>query len=117
MSSRPWSPGARPCRTHLLWESPSGSANNLRDTPARRRDDGFEIEMLPRLRRNARRINEPVPADEDLVARSREIRQDVAALIVGDHYPGELRRQFRRFGDYPHAGLGAFRACDDATDV
>jgi len=73
--------------------------------------------MLPHLRRDSRRIYEPVPSDEDLVGGSREIRQDVASLIVGDHQPGELRREIRGFGNHPHAGLRTVRAFDDATDV
>jgi len=81
------------------------------------RDDGFEIEPLSRPRRDPRRIHQPVPAHEHLVAGSRQIRHDVATLIVGDDDPGELRRQVAGLRDHPHAGFGTFRARDDAADV
>ena len=81
------------------------------------RDDGFEMEPLSRPHRDPRRIHQPVPAHEHLVAGSRQIRHDVATLIVGDDDPGELRRQVAGLRDHPHAGFGTFRARDDAADV
>ena len=90
---------------------------DLRGGAAVGRHNRFEVELLPRLGVDPCRVHQPVPADEDLVARSRQIRQDVASLVVGDHNSGELRRQLRGFRDHPHAGLGTFRARDDAADV
>src|SRR5262249_49899047 len=48
-------------------------------------DDSREIEALPRLRRDTRRIDETVSAHEYLVARGRQIRHDITPLVVCDH--------------------------------
>ena len=90
---------------------------HLRRRAAVRRDNGFQIHVLPGSGRDARRIHQPIAAHEHLVVRLWQVRHHVAALIVGDHHSGELRRQIGCFGDHPHARLGTNRARHDAADV
>src|SRR3712207_7699592 len=47
------------------------------------------------------RSDEPVAAHPDVVARSRKLRDHVAAAIVGDDDLRVLRRQVVRLGDHP----------------
>jgi hypothetical protein len=61
--------------------------------------------------------HQPIAAYPDLVVRSRQVRDDVAALIVGDDALGILGRQLGRFRDDPDAGFWSVRADDHAANV
>ena len=81
------------------------------------RGDRGQVHDLSRRRLDLRRIDQAVAAHPDAVARLREVGQDVPPPVVGDHDPGELRRQLGRLRDHPHARLGSARAGDGAADV
>src|SRR5262249_33617541 len=76
-----------------------------------------EIELLAGLAAHLRRVHEPIAAHPDLVVRIRQVRDDVAAAIVGDDDLGILGRQLGRFRDHPDAGLRPIRAGHYAADV
>ncbi len=71
-----------------------------------RRGHGCVIELLTGLGAQLGRVDEPVSAHPDLIIRDRQVRDDIAALIVGHDDARELRRQVGGFGDHPHAGFG-----------
>src|SRR5262245_24912864 len=64
---------------------------------------------------DSRRIHQPVPAHEDLVAAAREVRHYVAAPIVRHHDANEPCAKFSGFSDDPHTGLRTFRTRDGAA--
>ncbi len=72
---------------------------------------GGEVERRAGVRADAWRIDEPESADPHVVLRTRwKSRQQVAALIVGDHDLGvPPRTEAGRLRDDPHAG---FRSLD-----
>ena len=82
-----------------------------------RRDHRGVIERLAGLGAHLRRVDQPVAAHPDLIIAERQIRDDVAALVVGDHALGVAGRQVGGLGDHPHAGFGPVRARDHAADV
>src|SRR6516162_2232618 len=75
-----------------------------------------EIEPLTRLCPHLRRVDQPVATHPDIVIGLRQVRQQIAALIVGHDYATELRRQLGCLGDDPNPRLAALRARDDAAD-
>ena len=81
------------------------------------RRHGVEIQRPTRSCRHPRRIHQPVAPREHLVVGLRQIRQQVAPLVVGDHGADEAGAQVVGFRDHPHAGFGALRAGDDPADV
>ena len=64
-----------------------------------------QIDAGPRRRLLLRRIDEPVAAHPHVVGRVRQVRHDVAALVVGDHGAVEPGRQVHGLGDDPDARL------------
>src|SRR5690606_2531493 len=67
--------------------------------------------------RDSLRVDETVAAYPDAVGRLREIRNDEAALIVGDDDPDEAGAEIGGLRDDPDARLRPVAAHDDAADV
>ena len=82
-----------------------------------RRGGRLQVQRRPGLRPLLRRVDQPVPAHPDVVARLRQVGEEVAPLIVGHHDLGELRREVGGLGDHPHARLGAARPRHHPRDV
>ena len=76
-----------------------------------------QIELLAGLALHLRRIDEAVAAHPDVVIGLRQVRDDVAALIVGDDDLDVAHRQIARFRDHPDAGLRTTGAFHHAADV
>ena len=104
-------------RRHLHHRVPVDRRIIVRRRRLVRRRHRREIELLAGLRAHLGRIDQPVAAHPDLVVRSRQVGDDVAPLVVGHDHLGELRRQFGRLRDHPHAGFRPARAAHDAADV
>ena len=81
------------------------------------RDDRRQIEVGARRHLLLGRIDEPVAAHPDVVGRLRQVRHDVAALVVGDHGAVEPGRQVHGLGDHPDPRLGPVRPGHDPADV
>jgi len=62
-------------------------------------------------------IHQAVAAHPDRIIGLRQIRQHIAAGIVGDHDLGIFGGQILGFGDHPDAGFRAMRPRDRAADV
>jgi hypothetical protein len=62
----------------------------LRRFRRRRGDDRGEIQRASRVPAHLRRVDEPVAAHPDVVARARQIRNQVAPGVVGDDDPRRL---------------------------
>ena len=82
-----------------------------------RRDDRLEVEDLSGRRLHLRRVDEAVAAHPHAVGGFREIGNEVAPAVVGDHDLGELRGQVGRLRDHPHARFRAVRAGHDAAEI
>src|SRR5262249_44176507 len=89
----------------------------LRRRPLVGRRDRREIELLTGFGAHLRRVHQPIAAYPDLVIGGPQVRDHVAALIVGDYDLGILSRQLGRLRDYPYPGLRPARTGDDAADV
>ena len=89
----------------------------LRRRPLVGRRHRREIELLAGLGAHLRRVYQPKTAHPNLVVRVRQVRNDVAALIVRDDDLGILGRQLGRLRDYPDAGFRPARTGDHAADV
>src|SRR5262249_45615145 len=75
------------------------------------------IEPLTRLRAHLRRVDQPVAAHKDIVVGLRQVRHQIAALIVGHDYAPKLRRQLGGLGDDPDTRFATLRAGGDTGDV
>ena len=104
-------------RRHFHHRVPVDRRVVVRRRPLVRRRQRRVIELLAGLRAQLGRIHQPVAAHPDAVVRGRQVGDDVAALVVRHHHLGELRRQFSRLRDHPHAGFGPGRAAHHAADV
>ncbi len=82
-----------------------------------RRGGRPQVQRRPGLRPPLRRVDQPVPAHPDVVARLRQVGEEVAPLVVGHHDLGELRREVGGLGDHPHPRLGAARPRHHPRDV
>ena len=82
-----------------------------------RRGGRLQVQRRPGLRPLLRRVDQPVPAHPDVVARLRQVGEEVAPLVVGHHDLGELRREVGGLGDHPHPRLGAARPRHHPRDV
>ncbi len=82
-----------------------------------RRGDRLQAQRRPGLRPLLRRVDQPVPTHPDVVARLRQVGEEVAPVVVGHHDLGELRREVRGLGDHPHPRLGAARTRHHSRDV
>ena len=83
-----------------------------------RRRHRREIDLLAGLGAPLGRIHQPVAAHPDGVVHIRwQVRDHVAALIVGDDDLGELCRQLVGLRDHPDAGLRAVGSEHHAADV
>ena len=78
---------------------------------------GVKVELLARSGRLTRRVDQTVPAHEQVVASVRQIRHDIPTLVVGHDDASELRWQIGGLGDHPDPRLGTVRAGDDTADV
>ena len=78
---------------------------------------GGERQLLPRRALDTGRIDEPIPSHPHVVARLREIGQQVASFIVGHDNLHERGRQILRFRNHPDAGLTPLTAPDHAGDL
>jgi hypothetical protein len=78
----------------------------VRRHPGVRRHHGRQVHQFSRRGLNLARIHQPISADPDVVIRFRQIGDDVAPAIVGDHDPDELGRQIGGFRDHPDARFG-----------
>ena len=82
-----------------------------------RRRHGRQIDDLPRLRDDPRRVDEPVAAHPDIVIRLGKVRNHIASLIVGHDDFGERRWQPGGFGNHPDARLRPVRAPHHAAEI
>src|SRR5581483_1607999 len=89
----------------------------LRVLRCRARGRRRDVHELPRLAGRLRAVDEPVSARPHRVARTRQIRNHVAALIVGDNNLDVANWKIVRLGDDPDAGFRSARPGDDAADV
>ena len=81
------------------------------------RGHGLEIHRASHGARRLRRVHEAVAAHPHAVVGLRQVRDEIAALVVGHDDAHELRRQIAGLGDHPHASLGTIRSGDDAADI
>ena len=77
----------------------------------------LQIEALSRLAGLFRRIHQAVAAHPHLIVGPGQVWQHVAAPIVSDHRPGELRRERRRLGNDPDARFRTVGPGDYTADV
>ena len=82
-----------------------------------RGEAGGEVDLLARSGGLTRRVDQAIPADEQVIATVRQIRDDIPALVIGHDDARELGRQIGGLGDHPHAGFGTVCAGDDTPDV
>ena len=78
---------------------------------------GLDIDSGTRLGGDTGRIEQSVATDPDRVAGLRQLRNQIATIIIGHHTLDELGRQIGRFGDDPHTRLRSARACNGTADV
>ncbi len=76
-----------------------------------------DAQLLARLRRRLRAVDQAVTARPHRVARRRQVRHDESPLVVGDDALDIADRQIARLRDHPDARLGAARPGDGAADV
>ena len=93
-----------------------------RDSTAPRRrglapTSAFRSRSLPGSAIYLGRVDEAVAAHPDLVFGLRQIRDHVAAALVGDSDLGEAGAEIAGLGDDPDAGLRAEAARNDSADV
>ncbi len=89
----------------------------LRGSRGAGRNDGGEGNGVAGRRFDRLGVHQAVASDPDLVGGLRQLRQQVAAGVVGDDDLAELRGQIGGFRDHPHAGFRALRIGDHAADV
>ena len=82
-----------------------------------RREGRGNVDDLAGRALGLRRIHEAVAARPDLEVRFWQIRDDIAALIVGHHSARKLRREISRLSDDPDAGFRPLRTRHHAADV
>ena len=104
-------------RRHFHHRVPVDRRIILRRRPLVGRRHRREIELLAGLGAHLRRVHQPIAAHPDLIVRIRQVRDDVAALIVGDDDLGIFGRQLGRLRDDPDPGFRAARTGDHAADV
>src|SRR5580692_7351633 len=80
------------------------------------RRHGGEVQTLARLAVDLGGIDQAIAAHPYFILGFRQVRQHVAALVVGHHHLGKTGAQLVGLRDHPDAGFGAVRAFDDATD-
>ena len=80
------------------------------------RRHGGEVQTLARLAVGLGGIDQAIAAHPYFIFGFRQVRQHVAALVVGHHHLGKSGAQLVGFRDHPDAGFGAVRALDDAAD-
>src|SRR5437016_11337296 len=104
---------------NLEHRPPVGARIVLSRRPCVWGDRGGEVERHARLRGHAPRIDQTEAADPNVVLRTgRKGRQQVAALLVGDHNLGvPPRAQTGRFRDDPYAGLRSIGTRHHTADV
>jgi hypothetical protein len=106
------------CRRNLHHRVPIERRIIVRCLGGARRRHRSEVQMLAGLRAHLRRIYQPIAAHPHLIVRDWKVGDDVAALVVSDHYLGVFGGQLGRLSDDPHAGLRpAARGFDNAGDV
>ena len=79
--------------------------------------DYCDVHPLARSARDACGIEQPVAAYENLIGRFRQIWQDVAPLVVGDHDAHESCRQVAGLGDDPYARFRSLLTGHDAGNI
>ena len=77
---------------------------------------GGEVQTLARLAVDLGGIDQAIAAHPHFIFGFRQVRQHVAALVVGHHHLGKTGAEVVGFRDHPDAGFGAVRAFDDAAD-
>ena len=77
---------------------------------------GGEVQTLARLAVDLGGIDQAIAAHPYFIFGFRQVRQHVAALVVGHHHLGKTGAEVVGFRDHPDAGFGAVRAFDDAAD-
>ena len=106
------------CRRNLHQGVPVDRRIIMRRCGLVRRRNSREIDLLAGLGAQLGRIHQPVAAHPDGVVHvRRQVRDHIAALVVGDDDLGEFRRQLRRLRDHPDAGLRAVGPEHHAADV
>ena len=88
----------------------------LRGSGRARRDHRGQVELLARLARDLGRIDQAIAAHPDLVFGLGQLRQQVTALVVGDHDLGEAGGQVLGFRNHPYPCFRPVRAGDDTAD-
>ena len=92
-------------RRHLQHRIPVDRRIDVGCGLGRRRRHRREVDDLARLALDLRRVDEAIAAHEDLVARARQVGDQVAPLIVGDHALDIAGRKVGGFRDHPDARL------------
>ena len=82
-----------------------------------RRHGRLEIQRPSGLGLHLRGIHQAISANPHVVARPRQIRDRIAAALVGHHDLREARRQVGRFGNDPNARFRAVGARHDAREI
>src|SRR6266403_3225639 len=105
-----------------LWRNveqgiPVGGRIILRRFLLARSDDRFQIQWLAGGGLNLRRIHQSVPAYPHGIVRFREVRKQIASLIVGHHNLTVSGAEVLWLRDHPNSRLRAFRTRDHAGDV
>ena len=80
------------------------------------RDGRRQLDVVARPGGDRRGVDQAVAAGPDLVVGVRQVREEEAAVVAGDHDLAEHGLQVVGGGDDPDAGLGAGVAADDAAD-
>ena len=78
---------------------------------------GRQIQDLAGLGAHLGRIHKAIAAHPDLIIGHRQIRDHIAALVVGDDHAGEFGGQVGGLGDDPDARFRPIGATNHAADV
>ncbi len=104
-------------RRNLHHRVPIGRGIILGRRPLIGGNDGSEIELLTGLGVHFLRVDQSVASHPDFIGGARQIRNDVAPLIVGHHHLGVFGGEVGRFRDHPDACFRPFAAAHHPADV
>src|SRR5215510_3273179 len=82
-----------------------------------RRTNGVQIQVLPGCRPHLRRVDQAVSANPNVIRRPWQLRNNVAAEIIGDDHFGELGRKVGRFRYHPYTRLWPAWTRDHTTNI
>src|SRR5207253_9871718 len=92
---------ARPLFRHVHEAQPIASEIELCSRLTTGRHDRRQVQVLPRLRFYARRVDQTITTYENLVVHARQLGNNVLSFILGDHAANKAGGKLHRFRDDP----------------